>query len=183
MSSMPQPVGGSAGAIARELARCRPNLVQRLNQHLAATRLVSWIFARSLHHLDGAMLRFTGGRRAFTELVAGLPVMTLTTTGAKSGLSRTSPIIGIPDGERIVVIGTNFGQRRNPAWFYNVRANPAASIAYHGLRARYTGQPATEEERERFWREGAKVYVGYAAYLRRAVGREVPIIVLTPRGA
>jgi deazaflavin-dependent oxidoreductase (nitroreductase family) len=86
------------------------------------------------------------------------------------------------DGERIVVIGTNFGQRQNPAWYYNLRADPAAGIAYHGRSAAYTGRPATEEEREHFWREGAKVYVGYAAYLSRVVGREVPIFVLTPQG-
>jgi hypothetical protein len=59
---------------------------------LAATAPVAWFFARTLHHLDRAVFRLTGRKHTFVGLAAGLPVLMLTTTGAKTGQRRTSPV-------------------------------------------------------------------------------------------
>ncbi|MBA2534875.1 MAG: nitroreductase family deazaflavin-dependent oxidoreductase, partial [Rubrobacter sp.] len=65
---------------------------------------MAWFFARTLHHVDPPVFRLTDGRHTFVSLVTGLPVVMLTTTGAQSGKSRTLPVLGLPDGERMVVI-------------------------------------------------------------------------------
>jgi deazaflavin-dependent oxidoreductase (nitroreductase family) len=58
--------------------------------------------------------------------VSGLPVVMLTTTGAKTGRQRTRPVLGIPDGERLILVGSNFGRPHHPAWYHNLRAGPRA---------------------------------------------------------
>ncbi len=66
-------------------------------------------------------------------LLAGLPVIMLTTTGAKSGLPRPMPLVGIPMGDDVAVIGSNYGQERTPGWVHNLLANPAATVDYHEI--------------------------------------------------
>lgn len=57
----------------------------------------------------------------------------LTTTGARTGQPRTLPVLGLPDGDRFVVIASNFGQRHNPAWYHNLRAHPQATVTANGV--------------------------------------------------
>ena len=68
----------------------------------------------------------------------------LTTTGARSGRQITSPILGFPDDDDMVVIASNYGQARHPAWYHNLRADPRARLAVDG-RSRATW-------RRRSWR-------------------------------
>src|SRR6187455_3158036 len=105
-----------------------PNGLQRLCQRIVASQLGSWIFARTLHPLDRLLLRFSHGRVSIPGVVTGLPVITLTTIGAKSGKLRTVPMVGLRDGDKVVVIASNFGQAHHPAWYYNLRANPQATV-------------------------------------------------------
>jgi hypothetical protein len=86
------------------------NLMQRLLRRFAASGAGSWFFARVLHHIDRPVFELTRGRRTFTSLLSGLPVVMLTTTGARSGRPRTVPLIGIPVDGTVAVIGSNFGQ-------------------------------------------------------------------------
>ena len=98
----------------------------------ASTPATARFCARTLHRLDEPMLRRSGGKRSLTSWLTGLPIVELTSTGARSGLPRTSPIVGVPDGDRLVLIASNYGQRRNPAWYYNLKANPRCTIAFRG---------------------------------------------------
>ena len=75
-------------------------------QKLAASRFGSWLLAANLQRLDKPLLRLTNNRTSFTSLLAGLPVVLLHTTGAKTGLPRHTPLVAIPDGGRIILIGT-----------------------------------------------------------------------------
>ena len=91
---------------------------------------MSLFYARTLHVIDKGVFKLTRGRTTFSAWLAGLPVAWLTTTGAKSGVERTSPVLAIPCGDgRLVVIASNYGQRHNPSWYYNLRAHPYATIA------------------------------------------------------
>jgi deazaflavin-dependent oxidoreductase (nitroreductase family) len=89
--------------------------------------------------------------------------------------------VGIEDGERIVLIGSNFGRARHPAWYYNLRANPEATLSVRGQTDRYIAREATEAEREHYWHQAVALYAGYAAYEKRTGGRTIPIMVLTPK--
>jgi len=93
------------------------NLLRRIIRRSAGWQPMSWLYARTLHLIDGAVFRITRGRATFTSWLADLPVAWLTTTGAKSGAQRTCPVVAIPaeDG-RLVVIASNYGQHNNPSW-------------------------------------------------------------------
>jgi hypothetical protein len=60
---------------------------------------VSWLYLRVLHHIDRLSYRLTRGRHTLSGWLTGLPVIILTTTGAKTGRQRTSPVVGVPDGD------------------------------------------------------------------------------------
>ena len=176
----PTPSEAIAAGVALRIAPPRPNVLQRLVQRLAAARPLAWLAARLLHRLDKAHLRASGAGRPFAEYLVGVPVIMLTTTGARSGLPRTMPLLALPADERILVFGTNFGQGHHPAWYHNLRANPRAIVAYRGQRAPYVARDATEEEREWAMQTARRVYVVAATYLQQANARRVPIIVLEP---
>jgi deazaflavin-dependent oxidoreductase (nitroreductase family) len=158
------------------------NPFYRFMRSFAATAPVSWLFARTLHHIDRPVFRLTKGRHTFASLVSGLPVVMLTTTGAKSGKSRTLPLLGFPDGERMVVIASNYGQLHHPAWYYNLLANPEAEINVEGMTRRVVARETEGEERRRLWRRGLEVYPGWSGYERRAGGRSIPVLALSPDG-
>lgn len=141
---------------------------------------MSWLFARTLHHIDRPVFRLTKGKHTFASLVSGLPVVMLTTTGAKSGVESTVPLLGLPEGERIVVIASNYGQRRHPAWYHNLRVHPGAPLSVGGEPLRMVAYEAEGEERERLWRRALEVYPGWSGYEHRAGERRIPVIVLTP---
>jgi hypothetical protein len=71
---------------------------------------MSWLYGRVLHHIDRLVYRLTRDRHTLGSWVAGLPVVMLTTTGAKTGQQRTSPVIGVPNGDNLVVVASNWGR-------------------------------------------------------------------------
>lgn len=157
------------------------NALQRGLRRLGASGPGSWLFARVLHRIDRPVYRLTRGRHTFASLLAGIPIVMLTTTGARSGIARTVPVLGLPTGEGLVVIASNFGQARHPAWHHNLRASPDATVAVDGVARPVRAVEASGEQRARIWREGLKVYPGWSQYERRAAHREIAVYVLEPR--
>ncbi len=160
-----------------------PNGIQRGVRRLIASRPVAWVLARTIHHLDGAVMRASGGRTTASSLVSGLPIITLTTTGARSGRPRSVPLVGIPDGDRLILIASNWGQTAHPAWYYNVKANPSVTIS--GSRdvpaeRLYTARELAGSERETAWTRAVALYPGYRGYATRTGGRVIPVILLEP---
>ncbi len=154
--------------------------VQRGMQKVSSSRPGAWTFQRTLYPLDKALFRWTDGRLTVPGLVAGLPVVMLTTTGAKSGAPRTMPLVGIPlDGE-LAVIGSNYGQERTPGWVYNLEADPKATIAFRDRSVDVTARRATDDEADRAFEAAAQVYPGYAKYRDRASHRTIRVFVLEP---
>ena len=96
-----------------------------------STRPGSWL-VRTLTPLDRRLLVRTRGRRTLLGPI-GLPTLLLTTTGAKSGLPRTTPLLCARDGDSLVVVGSNFGQDRHPAWTSNLLASPACTVTIGGV--------------------------------------------------
>ncbi|HEY4826087.1 MAG TPA: nitroreductase family deazaflavin-dependent oxidoreductase, partial [Solirubrobacteraceae bacterium] len=104
------------------------NAVQRTMRRVAASGPGAWVFARVLYRIDRPVYRITRGRHTFASLLSGIPVVMITTTGARSGQPRTVPVLGLPTADGLAVIASNFGQRRHPGWYFNLRANPAGSL-------------------------------------------------------
>jgi deazaflavin-dependent oxidoreductase (nitroreductase family) len=116
-----------------------------------------------------------------TNMLAGLPVVTVITIGAKSGQLRSLPLIAIPDGENVILIASNYGQKHHPAWYYNLHAHPEAQLTYEGRTVTYTAHETTGTERERCWRRAVDLYSGYASYQERTGQRQIGVFVLIPQ--
>lgn len=155
------------------------NPFYRFMRSFAAIRPVSWLFARTLHHIDRPVFRLTGGKHTFASLVTGLPVVMLTTTGAKSGKKRTLPLLGLPDGEKTVVIASNYGRLHHPSWYHNLRLHPEATLSVGGESRRVVAREVEGEERDRLWQRGLAVYPGWRGYGRRAGDRRIPVLALS----
>jgi deazaflavin-dependent oxidoreductase (nitroreductase family) len=152
-------------------------------QKIAASPPGSWFYARTLHHFDRIFFRLSGGHMTMTNLVAGLPLVIITTTGAKSGLPRTLPLACIRDESdptTFALIASNWGQQHYPAWYFNLKANPRAMCSIAGETGEYTAHEATSEEYARFWQYASDTYAGYPLYKQRVSGRNIPIMVMTP---
>lgn len=155
--------------------------LQRIVKRAASTRAGAWFFSHAAHRLDLSVIRLSKGQGSLTSIFADLPVITLTTIGAKSGQSRTVPLVGIPDGDKVVLIASNFGRANHPAWYHNLRANPEATLSFNGRAGTYIASEATGPEREAYWQEAVELYAGYAIYKERTNGREIPVMILTPK--
>jgi len=162
----------------------QPNPLYRLNQSIASSKPGSWFFSRVLHRMDKPVFRLSNGKHSATSMFTGLPLIMLTTTGAKSGQARTVPLLAIPDDDNLILIASNWGQSHYPAWHYNLCAHPEATITIQGESPRsYVAHEATAEEGERLWQKAVDRYAGYAAYKQRIAAssnRRIPIMVMTP---
>ncbi len=154
------------------------NPFHRANRALAGSKPGAWFFSKTIQPLDGAVLRLTKGRTTATETLAGLPVLNVTTTGRKSGQSRTAPLIAVPIGDDLALLGTNFGGRRTPAWVYNLEADPNAVAEYRTVEVNVVARPATDDEYEQVFQAGGSIYGGYTKYRSRVDGRDIRVFVL-----
>jgi deazaflavin-dependent oxidoreductase (nitroreductase family) len=140
------------------------------------TRPFAWVASRVLPPLDA---RFVGRRRSLTSLGTGFPLCYLTTTGRRTGEARTVPLLHVADGERVVLVASNWGRRNHPAWALNLDACPEARLTVDGRERRVRARRASDEERRRYWAEAIRFWPGYEGYRRRA-GRELRLYVLEP---
>jgi deazaflavin-dependent oxidoreductase (nitroreductase family) len=155
------------------------NAFQRLMRRFAASGPGSWLFSLSAQHLDRRVFKWTRGKNTFGSAITGLPIVMLTTTGAKSGKQRTVPVLGLPADDTIAVIASNWGHEKHPNWYYNLRANPDGEMAIvGGEQRRFRAVEATGERRARIWDIGLKIYPGWALYEKRASNRTIHIFVL-----
>jgi deazaflavin-dependent oxidoreductase (nitroreductase family) len=102
--------------------------------------------------------------------------------GAKSGTRRTSPLLYFRDGEDLVIVASKGGFPKHPAWYHNLKANPDTTVQVASHRLPVRARTASPEERERLWPLAVKAYHGYEDYAVRSKGREIPLVVLEPRG-
>jgi len=128
--------------------------------------------------LNVPLYRLSGGRVG--GRVNRAPVLLLTTTGRRSGQRRTAPVVYLADGENVVVINTNAGNARIPAWSLNLKADPEAEVELGRERRRVRARVAEGEERVRLWREHNEQYAGFDDYEAK-LAREISVIVLEPR--
>jgi deazaflavin-dependent oxidoreductase (nitroreductase family) len=164
--------------LAETLTYAEANPLQKAMRRVAATGPGSWLFARVLHRIDGPVYKLTGGRHTFANLASGLPVVMLTTTGARTGVERTVPVLGLPSADGLAVIASNYGQPHHPAWYHNLRANPEGQVTVDGVTRAFRATEADGEVRARIWQEGLKVYPGWTEYERRAPNRRIAVFVL-----
>lgn len=134
--------------------------------------------SRVITRLHPHVYRATGGRWLVGRIFGVLNVI-VTMTGRTSGKRREVPLFAFVDGSRLVVIGSNAGADREPAWVGNLRANPNARVQVGREVRLVRAREAEGEEADRLWALAAHGYPGYELY-RQMTDRHIPVVVLEP---
>ena len=127
--------------------------------------------------LNIPLYRLTGGR--IGGHIGRAPVLLLTTTGRKSGEQRTAPVVYLAAGDDVVLINTNAGNAKIPAWSLNLKAKPEAEVEVGRTRYPVRARIAEGEERADLWRRHVEQYEGFDDY-QRQMEREPSVFVLEP---
>ncbi len=109
----------------------------------------------------------------------GVPILLLTTTGRRSGASRTTPLIHARDGDDYLVVASMGGAPRHPYWYENLLVEPSARIQVLAEHIDVTARTASEAEKPRLWKIVADQWPNYDVYQTRT-DRVIPIVVLSP---
>jgi deazaflavin-dependent oxidoreductase (nitroreductase family) len=164
--------------MAREVARV--SALQKLIQRIVMWQPVTSFFATRLHRIDNLTLKLTKGKFTASQL-AGWTIIQLTTIGARSKQPRTTPLVGVMDGEKIALVGSSFGRKHNPAWYYNLKTYPECDVTFKARTAKYIARELDGEEYKRYWQLAISKYAGYEKYRQRAAHRHIPIMLLEPK--
>jgi deazaflavin-dependent oxidoreductase (nitroreductase family) len=137
---------------------------------------IRWLLAL-ITVVHRALYRVTGGRIGAHAGRANM--LLLESVGRRSGQRRVTPLLYVDDGENFVIVASNAGDDRNPAWLLNLRKNPAAEIQVGKRRIAVQSREANEAESERLWPKLLSSYAYYRDY-RVRTQRHIPIVVLEP---
>ena len=129
--------------------------------------------------LDRQLLRRSNGRLTILGPI-GAPLLLLTTTGRKSGERREIPLTYMREGDRLFLVGSNYGQANHPAWSWNLLADPNAWVTMGGKEIAVVATQLTGTEHDRIFRKFADYAANYDAYTGRT-DREFRLFALTRR--
>lgn len=107
----------------------------------------------------------------------GRPLLLLTTTGAKSGESRTTPLVYSKDGDRVVIIASMGGAPKHPAWYLNLAANPGVTVELGTEKFAATASSAEGTERDRLYAQQAEMMPAFNEYEQKTT-RRIPVVLL-----
>ncbi|MFD0691713.1 nitroreductase family deazaflavin-dependent oxidoreductase [Actinomadura fibrosa] len=159
-----------------------PSRTQRtlgpLFQRISGAPWFSKVGPKVVPPLDRALHKATGGRFLLGQAL--VPSLVLTTTGAVSGRPRQAPLACLPEPDGSwVVVGSNFGREKHPAWTGNLIKNPDAEVSFRGRTVPVTARLLDDAERTEIWPRLIKVWPVYDRYVER-VDRQLRIFRLTP---
>jgi len=135
----------------------------------------------AINEFNGKLIdefRANGGK--VSGMFAKAPLVLLTTTGAKSGRARTTPVVFTRDGDNVVVIASKGGAPSHPAWYHNLVANPDVTVELPAETYSARARIAEGEERERLWRAQADLMPNFDEYQQKTT-RRIPVVVLERR--
>lgn len=112
----------------------------------------------------------------------GVPIIVLTTVGARTGLLRKTPLMRVEHDGEYAVVASLGGAPQHPVWYWNIRANPHVDLQDGAVKRGYLARELTGAERATWWARACEVWPDYAAYQHRT-DRLIPVFVLTPTDA
>jgi deazaflavin-dependent oxidoreductase (nitroreductase family) len=148
----------------------------RAGARITGTKPGRWLARRVAPRVDPTLLRLSRGRVSSAIVT---PELLLFHKGSKTGRTRTTPLTYFTDAGRVIVIASNYGGSRHPAWYYNVLANPAVTISAGGYTGSFVGEEITGPERDRLWDLAVEFIPSYAEYKTLAGHRRIPILAFT----
>ncbi|MCZ0206330.1 nitroreductase family deazaflavin-dependent oxidoreductase [Streptomyces achromogenes] len=121
----------------------------------------------------------SGGTEGTTLLDTGLPVIVLTTRGAKSGKLRKTPLMRVEHEGRYAVVASVGGAPKHPVWYFNVKADPHVELQDGPVKRDMRAREVTGAEKAGWWERAVAAYPPYADYQKKT-SREIPVFVLEP---
>jgi deazaflavin-dependent oxidoreductase (nitroreductase family) len=109
----------------------------------------------------------------------GVPVLLLTTIGRKSGAPKTTPLLYLEDGERIIVVGSQGGMPKHPQWYLNLVEHPDVTVQIGSRVRKMRGRTADKEEHASLWPRLVALYGDFATY-QGWTDRAIPVVILEP---
>lgn len=128
-----------------------------------AMRFATWV--------DRPLLKVSRGRLRLSFVI---PCLLLRVRGAKTGILREVPLLYVPDGEDVLLVGSGGGALRRPAWCANLEAHPEVETVRQGRLESRRARKLMGAERKDAWSLAISAYPGYAAYQAR-LNREIPV--------
>ncbi|MCF2527092.1 nitroreductase family deazaflavin-dependent oxidoreductase [Yinghuangia soli] len=117
----------------------------------------------------------SGGKKGTT--IRGMPVVVLTTLGAKSGKLRKSPVMRVEHDGAYAAVASLGGAPNNPVWYYNITANPLVELQDGEVRQDMMAREISGDEKQVWWERAVAAYPDYAAYQQKT-DRDIPVFVL-----
>ncbi|MBT2411160.1 nitroreductase family deazaflavin-dependent oxidoreductase [Streptomyces sp. ISL-12] len=121
----------------------------------------------------------SGGTEGTTLRDTGLPVILLTTRGAKSGKLRKTPLMRVEHDGRYAVVASLGGAPKHPVWYFNVKADPRVELQDGAVKRDFTAREVTGAEKAEWWERAVAAFPDYADYQKKT-DREIPVFVLEP---
>jgi len=122
----------------------------------------------------------SGGERANTLRDTGLPIIVITTRGHKSGKLRKSPLMRVEHDGEYALVASIGGAPKNPSWYGNLAADPAALMLQDGPEAHdYVAREVHGDEKQLWWDRAVEAFPNYAEYQERT-DRTIPVFVASP---
>lgn len=130
------------------------------------SRITSTLYKRTNGKVGGRFLK-------------GAPVALLTTIGRKTGEPRTSPLLYLREGNRVILAASRAGSEKTPMWYLNLKANPVVTVQIKGEVLRLNARDASEQERAEYWPKLVAMYSSFEDY-QSWTDRVIPIVICDP---
>jgi F420H(2)-dependent quinone reductase len=122
--------------------------------------------------------KYEASAGAEDNTIIGLPVVVVTSIGAKTGKVRKTPLMRVEHDGEYLAVGSLGGAEKNPVWVYNLRANPLVELQDGAEKHDYRARELDGDEREVWWRRAVEAFPNYADYQRKT-SRTIPVFLLT----
>lgn len=125
--------------------------------------------------IKGHVLLYTLSKGKLATTMRGVPILVLTTRGAKTGAERRVPIVPLIEGDKMYVIASMGGAPKHPAWYLNLKAHPQVEVEMYGKKWKANAVDLQEPERTRIWERVIAAMPGFADYQQKT-SRVIPVI-------
>lgn len=159
--------------------RSSASSIRRALTSVALSKPGTWFYSRVAARIDPPLARLSRGH--LNSTFGMLPIVLLSTRGARTGLERTVALVYFTDGNDVILIASSFGRPKFPAWYHNLKANSRVRLQARGREGHYAAVEVEGEDRERLYELAQRLYSGYGIYQQRASGvRHIPVLRLSP---
>jgi deazaflavin-dependent oxidoreductase (nitroreductase family) len=168
-------------AVPPEDAVRAPSLVTRLAAKAAETdvgmRCAGWYLKNVVPRIEPTLYRWSRGRLTSLPIAQ---IVFLHTRGARTSEPRITPLTYFSDGDDVILIASNYGLPRHPAWYYNVKSHPEVTLWARGREGRYVVHEAADGERAQLWALAMRRTPPLGKYQEMAGERQIPVLRCTP---